>query len=142
MIFYCCIIFAIFVEHKYKAMDDITCVDLTILNKNQLKDFCSTYKLSYKVILGFKEKTYAKIWFNKQGICIAYTLAKKNKFDVKDFDTVRIFNEFLKDLNTMKPYQVIVEPVILDVDAILEKISKHGIESITPEEKSFLDSIK
>ena len=33
-------------------------------------------------------------------------------------------------------------PVILEVDAILEKISKYGIESITSEEKKFLDSLK
>jgi len=33
-------------------------------------------------------------------------------------------------------------PVILETDAILEKISKYGIESITSEEKKFLDSLK
>lgn len=121
-------------------MDDITCIDLSILDKDQLKDFCSTYNVSYEAILDFKEKTYAKLWITKQGICIAFTLTKENNFDIEDFDTVRIFNGFLKELEVMKPYQAIVEPVILDVDTILEKIGKYGIESITQEEKSFLDN--
>jgi len=120
-------------------MDDIICVDLTVLDKNQLKDFCSTYKLSYEGILDFKEKTYAKLWITKQGICMAFTLTKKNYFNIKDFDTIKAFNGFLKELSTMEPYQVIVEPVILDVDVILEKISKYGIKSITLEERHFLD---
>ena len=120
-------------------MDDIICVDLTVLDKNQLKDFCSTYNFSYEGILDFKEKTYAKLWITKQGICMAFTLTKKNSFNIKDFDTIKAFNGFLKELGTMEPYQVIVEPVILDVDVILEKISKYGIKSITLEERHFLD---
>ena len=33
-------------------------------------------------------------------------------------------------------------PVVLEVDSILDKIGKYGIDSITAEEKKFLDNIK
>ena len=126
-------------------MKDIICVDLTILNNDQLKNFCAEYNFSYEVILDFKEKTYAKIWLTKDGVSVAFTVIKNNAFDIEDFDTVRMFNVFLTELSTVKSYQVPVEtdavdPVILDVDIILEKIFKYGKDSITKEEKSFLDN--
>ena len=38
--------------------------------------------------------------------------------------------------------KVIVElPVVLEVDSILDKIGKYGINSITKEEKDFLDNL-
>ena len=40
--------------------------------------------------------------------------------------------------------EIVVEselPVVLEVDPILDKISKYGIDSITKEEKKFLDSL-
>lgn len=121
-------------------MKDIICIDLTILNKTELKNFCAEYNFSYEIILDFKEKTYAKIWLTKDGVSVAFTLIKNNAFDIEDFDTVRMFNVFLTELSLMKSYQVPVEPVILDVDTILEKIFKYGKDSLTLEEKSFLDN--
>jgi hypothetical protein len=38
--------------------------------------------------------------------------------------------------------KVVVElPVVLEVDSILDKIGKYGINSITKEEKDFLDNL-
>jgi len=47
-----------------------------------------------------------------------------------DIDEESNINEILKNNN-----------IKFDVDQILDKISKHGIKSITPEEKSFLDNL-
>jgi hypothetical protein len=121
-------------------MKDIICVDLTILNNDQLKKFCAEYNFSYEPLLNFKQKTYAKVWFTKDGVSVAFTLIEKNAFDIEDFDTVRMFELFLTELSAIKPYQVPVEPVVLDVDIILEKIFKYGKDSITLEEKNFLDN--
>lgn len=122
-------------------MKDIICVDLTILNNDQLKNFSAEYNVSYEALLDFKQKTYAKIWLTKaDGVCVAFNLIKENSFEIEDFDTVRMFNHFLTELSLIKSYQVPVEVVILDVDIILEKIFKYGKDSITAEEKNFLDN--
>jgi hypothetical protein len=38
--------------------------------------------------------------------------------------------------------KVIEIPIVLELDAILDKIGKYGIDSISKEEKDFLDNIK
>jgi len=122
-------------------MKDIICVDLTVLSQDQLKSFSAEHNVSYEALLDFKQKTYAKLWITKGGICIAFTLVKDNEFKIKDFKTVRMFNGFIAELNLMDPYAPVEAAAIdMDVDAILDKISKHGIASITLEEKKFLDA--
>lgn len=133
--------FYIFVEQNTEAMKDIICVDLTILNEQEIKDFCATYRLMYDVILDFKKKTYAKLWLTKDGILIAFNLIKENDFDIDDYETVRLFNKFLVELElSTKVYAPVKEPIILEVDVILEKITKYGIDRITKEERDFLDA--
>ena len=121
-------------------MKDIICVDLTILNDAELKDFCVGYDLVYETILSFREKTYAKLWLTKDGILIAFNLIKENIYEIEDYETVRLFKKFLPELSSVKVYEPIKEPIILDVDIILEKIFKYGKDSLTSEEKTFLDN--
>jgi hypothetical protein len=120
-------------------MESIICVDLTKLDTQQLEIFCNEYDFLHSAILDFKEKTYAKLWITKEAKCIAFTLTRKNIFDIEDFDVIRVFDGFLDDLSLMESYMVPVEPVIFDIDTILEKIFKYGKESLTSEEKKFLD---
>ena len=127
-------------------MKDIICVDLTILNDAELRDFCSTYELMYETILDFRKKTYAKLWLTKDGCLIAFNLIKENDFEIDDYETVRLFNKFLPELESStkvyapKVYTPIKEPIILEVDTILEKIFKYGKDVLTIEEKNFLDN--
>ena len=123
-------------------MKDIICVDFTILNETELKNFSAEYGFSYEELVNFKKKTYAKVWFTKEGVSVAFTVIKDNAFKIKDCDKVRMFNVFLEELSLIKTYQVPVEPVVLDVDIILEKIFKYGVDSLTHEEKYLLDSQK
>lgn len=122
-------------------MKDIICVDLTILNDVEIKDFCATYELMYETILDFRKKTYAKLWLTKDGCLIAFNLIKENEFEIDDYETVRLFNKFLPELeSSTKVYAPIKEPIILEVDVILEKIFKYGKDVLTIEEKNFLDN--
>lgn len=132
--------FAIFVEQNLRDMKNIICVDLTILTFDQLKDFCAEHNFSYEALAEFKRNTYAKLWITKDGKCMSFTLAKENEFEIEDYDTVRFLKGFLAELSAMPVYQVPVVPVILDVDTILDKILKYGKDSLTLEEKSFLDN--
>ena len=121
-------------------MKDIICVDLSILDIEELKDFCTTYNFSYPALLKFKQDTYAKLWIIKDGTCMCFTLLEENKFDIKDFDTIRFLKGYLAELSSMSPYQVPNPSVLLEVDAILDKIIKYGKDSLTLEEKEFLDN--
>ena len=94
-----------------------------------------------------------KIWFDTKNdnAVIAYT--------VKGDDEILIADNFIADITKIKPVDVIVKQkeenvlnvvesvinsprklkVVLDVDTILDKIGQYGIDSITKEEKDFLD---
>ena len=132
-------------------MKDFICIDFLTIDNTQLKKICDKLNLSYDFFLDKKERTYAKIWMDKNGDCIAFTLTEKNNFNIKDYNTVRVFSNFLKELEKMESYQIddVVEgeedsfdnpEIILDVDVILEKILKYGKESLTKEELKFLDN--
>ena len=127
-------------------MKDIICLNLVALDNTQLKKICDKLNLSYDFFLDKKERTYAKIWMDKNGDCIAFTLTEKNNFNIKDYNTVRVFSNFLKELEEMKSDQIEDEKpfenpeIILDVDVILEKIFKYGKDSLTKEELKFLDN--
>ena len=71
---------------------------------------------------------------------MCFTLLEENKFDIKDFDTIRFLKGYLAELSSMSPYQVPNPSVLLEVDAILDKIIKYGKDSLTLEEKEFLDN--
>lgn len=65
-----------------------------------------------------------------------------------DIKTKSLDNK-INHISKIKELPVVVEvvetkielPVVLELDAILDKISKYGIESITKEEKEFLDNL-
>lgn len=134
-------------------MKNIICIDLTLFNNEQLKKVADSYNLSYKHLLEFKEKTYAKVWISaEEGKCVAFTLVKDNAFGRDDYDSVRPFNNFLRFLDSMESCHLPVEDdistdsistdfVILDTDIILEKIFKYGKDSLTKEERDYLDSL-
>ena len=121
-------------------MDNIICVDLTKLNDIELNEFCTINEFSYDRLLDFKNKTYAKIWLTKDGVCIAFNLIKENEFLIDDYETIRLFNKFLLELEPIKPYEPKKQHIVLEVDVILEKIFKYGEDILTTEEKNFLDN--
>ena len=123
-----------------KDMKDIICVDLTKLTDSEIAEFCASRNFIYDGVIGLKRQTYAKVWWTREGVGIAFTLAKDNQWNIKDYDSVRMFDGFVPSLSEVPVYEAPKPIVVLDVDSILEKIFKYGKESMTTEEREFLDS--
>lgn len=121
-------------------MENIICIDLTKFNNEQLIKIAEQYNIDYDSLLINKKNGFAKIWLVKDtNIIIAYTS--------KGDDSLRYMSTFTELLKltenvSLKKSEKKKEPeIILNVDIILEKISKYGIESITDKEKRFLDNL-
>ena len=117
------------------------CIDFTKVSYDQLKDFSEEYNFVYEILQELKQKTYAKMWFLLDGTGVAFTLTRDNMFKIKDYEKVRMFDGFVKDLKDIKLYVPKPKEIILDVDVILDKILKYGEKSLSKEEKEFLDNI-
>ena len=122
-------------------MKGIICIDFTKVSYDQLKDFSEEYNFVYEILQELKQKTYAKMWFLLDGTGVAFTLTRDNMFKIKDYEKVRMFDGFVKDLKDIKLYVPKPKEIILDVDVILDKIIKYGEKSLSKEEKDFLDNI-
>jgi hypothetical protein len=122
-------------------MKGIICIDFTRVSYDQLKDFSEEYNFVYEILQELKQKTYAKMWFLLDGTGVAFTLTRDNIFKIKDYEKVRMFDGFVKDLKDIKLYVPKPKEIILDVDVILDKILKYGEKSLSKEEKDFLDNI-
>lgn len=122
-------------------MKGIICIDFTKVSYDQLKDFSEEYNFVYEILQELKQKTYAKMWFLLDGTGVAFTLTRDNMFKIKDYEKVRMFDGFVKDLKDIKLYVPKPKEIILDVDVILDKILKYGEKSLSKEEKDFLDNI-
>lgn len=122
-------------------MKGIICIDFTKVSYDQLKDFSEEYNFVYEILQELKQKTYAKMWFLLDGTGVAFTLTRDNMFKIKDYEKVRMFDGFVKDLKDIKLYVPKPKEIILDVDVILDKILKYGEKSLSKEEKEFLDNI-
>ena len=121
-------------------MKDIICVDLTKLTDSEIAEFCASTNFIYDGVMSLKKQTYAKVWWTREGVGIAFTLAKDNQWNIKDYDSVRMFDGFVPSLLQVSVYEPPKPVVFLDVDSILDKIIKYGKESMTAEEKRFLDN--
>jgi hypothetical protein len=120
-------------------MENLICIDLTKFNNEQILKICSNLNFEQENLLNNKKKGFAKLWLcEKTGTIVAYN-TKKDK-------TIKYTSDFTNKLNSMENFSIKkeerLEPSkpVLNVDTILEKISKFGIQSITKEEKEFLDN--
>jgi hypothetical protein len=134
--------------------DNIKCIDLTAYNYEKLVEIGTALKIANPSLLAENKKIgIGKIWFDTKNnnAVIAYTIKGDNEILIAD--------NFIADITKIKPVDVIVKQkeenvlnvvesvinsprklkVVLDVDTILDKIGQYGINSITKEEKDFLD---
>lgn len=138
---------------------NIIMLDLTIFNNaNEIKDFlisCNLFdKIDYENMWQCRKgeftsgRSICKIWFDAKTFgVIAYSV-----YDSQDFTT-----EFVDYLQNLKPLEYgkkietytetedenesnEIEDKELSVDSILDKIRIKGINSLTQEEKNFLDT--
>jgi hypothetical protein len=134
--------------------DNIKCIDLTAYNYEKLVEIGTALKIANtSLLIENKRIGIGKIWFDTKNdnAVIAYTIKGDNEILIAD--------NFIADITKIKPVDVIVKQkeenvlnvlesvinsprklkVVLDVDTILDKIGQYGINSITKEEKDFLD---
>jgi len=117
--------------------DSIEYVSLNMTSK-EYYDTCFRYFFYPKFLDSLKEKGYDEMWvFHKEGMDSKVIAVSKNgKMEIYE----GFSQELLKVGGSQKTFNKAFLPVILDIDAILEKISKYGIDSITDEEKKYLDT--
>lgn len=144
--------------------DKVVCISLKSHNDEQLSAICDRFSLSLDALLSLKSEGTFKVWFEQGGeYLIAFTALDAPDYlnvcgNFSDFAnnlTMIMFLKSIKQVPTPKirKAKVVVEkaqpktaaakcnlPIVLEVDAILDKISKYGIGSIAKEEKEFLDS--
>ena len=129
--------------------NNIKCIDLTVYTYDKLNEIGKGLKLAKPSLLGENKKIgIGKIWFDTENsnAVIAYT--------VKGSEEILIADNFFDSLKSIKPVTFVIQdkpkPVVenktedieieLDIDTILDKIGQYGIDSITKEEKKFLDN--
>jgi hypothetical protein len=129
--------------------NNIKCIDLTVYTYDKLNEIGTGLKLAKPSLLGENKKIgIGKIWFDTENAnaVIAYT--------VKGSEEILIADNFFDSLKSIKPVTFVIQDkpkqvienkvedvkIELDLDTILDKIGQYGIDSITKEEKNFLDN--
>jgi precorrin-6x reductase len=117
-------------------MKNVILIDFALTSEKTLVSICDELKINFKVLKSDKEKfKFYKVWIDMDSrTMIAYTTVKDTKNIVY---TVGI-ESMLQSLNSyqLQPSTNLAE---LNVNSILDKISKYGIDSLLKEEKEFLD---
>lgn len=112
-------------------MKRIMCIDLTMFNQTKLRELAEKHQLNVDFLLKNKSIDLAKIWIDLDtGVLIAFTTKKYPKMTYTD--------AYMEQLQKIQPIEMPKKDVSLDVDSILDKISKYGIESLNEKEKIFL----
>ena len=107
--------------------NNIICIDLTKFNNEKLKEVSNELNLSYDIVLNNKKKGFAKIYL--KGIEVIAFTTKKDKGNI-------IFMESFKlGLLFMDSFELTDEPIQFELDSVLEKITKYGIDSLSKKEK-------
>ena len=117
-------------------MKKVILIYFALTSEKTLVSICDELKINFKVLKSDKEKfKFYKVWIDMDSrTMIAYTTVKDTKNIVY---TVGI-ESMLQSLNSyqLQPSTNLAE---LNVNSILDKISKYGIDSLLKEEKEFLD---
>jgi len=118
-------------------MKNVICIDLTKFNKEKLAEVAELYELNVNNLIENKQNGIANLYVNtNDSIVVAYTTKK-------DKDTIVYTNIFGEKLKSINPVDLPKKEKFMDVDTILDKIGKYGVESLSVNEKAFLDkSIK
>ena len=110
------------------------------LRNDDLLRICLKYKLLYSEFLELKDNSYDELWFiydeYKRGEIVS--MSKKGNIELYSSFIDKMIS-FGVNKSTFDEYTF---PIILEQDAILDKINAYGIEAITYEEKKFINDIK
>ena len=103
--------------------------------RRMLRDNGLSAFIEAKVLLNLKHDGYLKLWLDNQTF---RTVAWTSSPDKKRVHFSDDYTQFLKDMNSLTFVETSETP-LLNLDNILDKIAKSGIESLTTHEKQFLD---
>jgi hypothetical protein len=124
---------------------NIIVIDYAFTSDEKLKRISEELRLNYELLAKErKEFKMYRIWIDIDSkTMIAYTTTKSTKKIIY----TNGYDELFVNMNRYEPKPIgLPEPKIeypkaeLDIDSILDKISKFGIESLLKEEKDFLDN--
>jgi hypothetical protein len=119
-------------------------IDYAFTSDEKLKLICDELELNYDILIKDKKRfKLFRIWIDKDSKrMIAYSTQKfPNKIEFTDS-----FDSSFKSIKTYQPnipvsiFELPKSNLSLNVDDILDKISKYGIDSLLKEEKEFLDN--
>ena len=121
-------------------------VDLDVLiEMRDVKKAKSVYlNLDGEYLIGYKDKDNDLRPFPAYVQFIEQNHKKSFLYSLKTLGTPKLPKAKKPQVETLVETvkKVVVElPVVLEVDSILDKIGKYGINSITKEEKDFLDNL-
>jgi hypothetical protein len=150
---------------------DIILIDFRLYDEKQLSVIADIISSEESGIIEMKRSGVIKLWFVKDspvnigimtkesigvtnsvtykglGIVCDFPLTKKDKdFLLKMKPTVfdtKVKKSVVKEsiVEKLVDIEVVKLPIVLEVDVILDKISQFGINSITKEERDFLDNL-
>ncbi len=119
-----------------KFTENIIMIEPNRFTKSQYESIENQLGLPKNTISDLKSKNITKAWiWEKSGKVIFFR--EKNNTHIKH-DKIK-FN--LNNIKTFKLNKISEEP-ILEINSILDKISKEGINSLTNSELEFLDKIE
>jgi hypothetical protein len=99
-------------------------------NQEKLVTIADELNIKSEILLESKKKGLAKLYLNEDKI-IAFT-TKKNK-------EIIVYTPYLdEEMSKIEPF-IIENSYVMTVDSILDKICKYGIETLTENEKKFLE---
>ena len=115
-------------------------IDFTISSEDEIKKICDKFNFNYKIISKDKKK------FKLKKIFIDTITKKLIAYTTKKDTLLILYTDAIGDVFLKLPIFQLDEPKIesslpikLDVDSILEKIHKYGMNSLSKEERNFMD---
>ena len=117
-----------------KNDSSIILLDLSMWLKD-LEEICNRYGIDFETLKYNKNFVGVKLlWIDLGSNIIAYTLNGK--------DEIKVMEDNLLKMKPVQPFEPKSLPIILETDAILDKINEYGMTSLSKEEKEFLSNLK
>jgi hypothetical protein len=114
------------------------------VNLNSYKDQAKSLYLNLDSdhIIGYKDKNDKMVYSTVYKQFIQQNFKETFLYSLKPLGTPKLPKVIKRVLvESMVDIEVVQLTVVLELDAILDKIGKYGINSITKEEKDFLDNL-
>jgi hypothetical protein len=85
------------------------------------------------------KKGYDELWYSKNlnGYSVILVVSKDGNIELYDLFIDTLFKSGRNDTSTLRD----LIPVVLETDAILDKINNYGYSMLSNEEKNYLDNI-